>query len=225
MLAADAVPPVVDLSVPVYASDRSRSTRFPLRWSGTDRGTGISRYTLEVMRHGLTDGRWRKVASGTTRRRAVFRGRPDTTYVFRLRARDAAGNLSRYAYGQTVVPLDERSVRVQRSPGWRRVTRKAAYGRTMLRARRAGAELALPFEGQSVALIGRRTRRGARLSITLAGRTRVVSLRGKGAFRRPVFRSQELRPGRHVLRVRTLDRGVADIDAFAVRSGPPAPRR
>src|ERR671914_1068559 len=98
-LAADAEPPTVHLSAPVYASEGSRDRRFGLRWRGSP---DVARYRLEVRPHAIATPRWRTIAV-TRRTRASFRGRPGITYVFRLRARDGAGNLSPYDYAQTTV--------------------------------------------------------------------------------------------------------------------------
>ena len=95
----------------------------------------------------------------------------------------------------------------------------------MLRARRRGAELSVGFDGTRVGLVARGSRRSGRIELRVAGRSRVVDLRETLGYRRVVFRSRVLRPGRHVLRVRTLDGGVADVDAFGVRAGPSSPER
>jgi hypothetical protein len=156
----------------------------------------------------------------------VFRGRPGRAYLFRLRARDRFGNLSKYSYDGTVVPLDDRSRRLRLSRGWRRVRHRPAYGRTLRHARAAGREALLRFRGERVALIASLYRRGARLLVTVDGRGRVVSLRARRhRHRQVVFRSPRLAPGLHVLRVRTLNRRLADIDAVGVDPGPPPPRR
>ena len=218
-LAADTEPPTVQLSAPVYASDRSRDRAFYLRWRG--RGD-IARYRLEVRPNGIVVGRWRTVAI-TTRTRASFTGKPGITYVFRLRARDRTGNLSSYDYRRTSVPIDDRNPHVGRGPGWELVRHRPAWGGTLTRARRAGLELAVPFRGTRVALIASRSPRGGTLLVSLAGRLAAVSLRGHHRHRRVVFRSRRLAPGRHVLRIRTLDRGTADIDAIGVDKGPAPP--
>ena len=221
--AAEHFTPALGLSAPAYASDRSRSRRFPICWSLTNGGGGPVQYTLEVRRNTNVATRWRLLVAGTARTCASFRGRRGLTYLFRVRARDPLGNLSGYAYAETVVPLDERSRRVVFGPGWRRILRKRAYGRTLTRASARGREAQVRFRGSSVALIARRSPRGARLSIALGRRRRVVSLRGPDRFRRVVFRSRQLRPARHVLRVVTLDDGIADLDAVGVDTGPAPP--
>ena len=211
------------LSAPSYASDQSRSTRFRISWTGA--GSDVAEYRLEVRRNTNVATRWRVVTAGTTRTSTTFRGRPGIAYQFRLRARDRSGNSSGYVYDETIVPLDDRSRRIAFGPGWRRIERRGAYGRTIARARRAGLEARVRFRGSRVALIARRSPRGARLVVTVGARRRAISLRGPDRFRRVVFRSRELRPGRHLLRLRTLDGGIADLDGIGVDTGPSPPRR
>jgi hypothetical protein len=167
--------------------------------------------------------RWIKLR--TRRRSARFLGRAGVAYLFRLRARDRYGNLSRYAYAVTVVPRDDRSPHLDFSRGWERIRSRGAYGRTLTRAGAAGARLRFAFRGTQVAVIAHRSRGAGRLLVTLAGRTRVVSLRGRARHRRVVFRSRRLTSGRHVLVLRSFGGGPVDLDAIGVDTGPRPPRR
>jgi hypothetical protein len=211
---------VVRLDAPGYASDRSRSPRFRIRWSGS----GGARYTLEARRNADVATRWHRLVDQTARTSMSFPGRPGLTYLFRVRARDRSGALSEYSYDETVVPLDDRSRRVRYSSGWLRARDRSAYGGTVTRGRAAGLVALLAFRGSRAALIASRAPAGARVRITVAGRSRLVSLRGPRRHRRVVFRSRRLRPGRHLLRVRTLEGGPAEIDAIGVTTGPAPPR-
>jgi glycerophosphoryl diester phosphodiesterase len=218
-LVPDRLPPHVRLSAPRYASDRSRRSRFAVRWRGTDRGSGIARYRLEARRNANVATRWRTIAH-TNRTRAAFRGRAGATYLFRLRAGDRFGNLSAYGYGVTVVPRDDRAGSLRLSRGWLRVPSRGAYRRTLTRAPVAGARARLRFRGSRVALIARRSPRGGRLLVRLDGRRRVISLRGRPRQRLVVFRSPRLRPTRHVLALASLGGGVVDLDGVGVTTGP-----
>jgi glycerophosphoryl diester phosphodiesterase len=224
-LTPDRLRPEVALLAPSYASDHSLGRRFRLRWRGSDRGSGIARYTLEVRRSTNVPSRWRTLRARTTRTVASFRGRASVGYLFRVRARDRFGNLSRYAYDKTVVPRDDRSGRLRFSPGWERIRRSGAWGRTLTRGRHAGLSMELGFRGERVTVIGRRVPRGGLLLVTLDGRSRAVRLRGRDRYRRLVFRSRRLLPGRHRLVLHTLGGGIVDLDAVAIDTGPPPPRR
>jgi hypothetical protein len=216
--------PQVRLIAPRYASQHSRHGRFALRWRGRDAGSGIARYRLEVRRNAIVTPRWRTIAT-TPRTRASFHSRAGITYLFRLRARDRAGNLSVYQYAETSVPFDDRNPHLRTDPGWWPVRAGSAWLGTLTRAHREGMELAFPFHGTQVALLASRRPQGARLLVSVSGRLAAVSLRGRRRARQTVFSSLRLPPGLHVLRVRTLDAGVADIDGVAVDQGPAPPRR
>jgi hypothetical protein len=222
----DRVDPTVKLFAPGYASDSSRTRRFRVGWRGRDQGAGIARYKLEVRSKASVSTRWRRVRlrspSSTS---VVFRGHPGRAYLFRVRARDRAGNLSRFSYDDTVVPIDDPSPRVLRSLGWRRLRRKRAYGHGLSRARGPGSTMRVLFRGTRAAVIGSRFPEGARLLVTLDGRPTVVRLRGRRSYRAVLYRSRALRTGLHLLRVETLGGGLVDIDGFGIDTGPPKPGR
>jgi glycerophosphoryl diester phosphodiesterase len=221
-LLPDRTRPRVRLSAPRYASDRSPTRRFRIRFSASDRGSGIARYTLQYRNKANASTRWRGVAR-VGRNSASFRGKPGRAYAFRLRARDRVGNRSRLAYDETVVPLDDRTRRLGRSRGWHRRRHAPAWARTVLRGRR-GATAVMRFRGSRIALIASRTRRGARMVVTLDRKSRVVSTRGRHRHRRVVYRSRRLRPTEHVLQIRVIGRGRVDLDGLGVETGA-APRR
>jgi len=62
-----------------------------LSWSGSDALSGISTYDVQV-RAG-SGGAWTDVLTNTASTSATYNGANGTTYYFRVRARDAAGNL------------------------------------------------------------------------------------------------------------------------------------
>jgi hypothetical protein len=223
-LPPDTTDPVVRLSAPAYASDESRDSHFRLRWQGTDPDSGIAAYKLEVRPKANVSTRWLTVGAAPNARTATFRGIPGRAYLFRLRARDLAGNLSRYVYAATVVPLDDRSRQVHRSREWRTSRDRLAYGGAVSRTRTPGSTVRLLFQGERVTLIASRSARGGRLRVSIGKHSQVVSLRGRRAHRRAVFRSRTLRPGLHNLRLRSVSSGVVDLDAVGIDTGPPPPR-
>jgi N-acetylneuraminic acid mutarotase len=68
---------------------------FKIQWGGGDGGSGITSYDLEV-RDGA-EGAWMPLLTGTTARETMFRGERGTTYFFRIRARDVAGNIGSWS--------------------------------------------------------------------------------------------------------------------------------
>ena len=220
---ADPDDPVIRLTAPRYASDTARGPRFRLRLAARD-PDGLEEMTLEFRSNSEVATRWKLIGSDKVRRSALFTGRPGETYRFRLRARDAIGNRSPYFYAITTVPRDDRSPRLRFSGEWSRVRSTGAYERTLSRARGPGASASLLFRGGRLGVIARRTPDGGRLRVEIAGRAKVVSLRGPRRGRTVVFRSSLLRPGVYRPRLVSLGGGPVDLDAVAVEQGSQAPR-
>ncbi|MFN2615619.1 MAG: hypothetical protein ABR581_00685 [Thermoleophilaceae bacterium] len=219
---SDHVAPVILLNLPGrFASQGSRSRTIVVSWQGLDRtGSGVKSYTLQVRR--VANGArhaangWRTVVRRTALTSAHFRGGSGRAYEFRIRAFDRAGNQSSFDAGRVIIPVDDRDRRLFRfSHGWRRLHRRGAWGRQVMRSRRRGASARFRFRGRRVALIGRRLSRGGRLKVRVGGRVRVLRLRGRPRFRRVLFLSHGMRRGRHTLRLRAVGRGPVEIDAVA----------
>ncbi|HEY89310.1 MAG TPA: hypothetical protein G4N98_06200, partial [Thermoflexia bacterium] len=64
---------------------------FALTWSGSDGGSGVTAYDVQV-RDG-SDGTWQYWLVGTTKTSTTFTGQAGHTYYFRCRAYDLAGNV------------------------------------------------------------------------------------------------------------------------------------
>lgn len=217
--APDAIRPEAHVRAPRYASDTGRGPHFKLRISGEDRGSGLAGVTLETRRNSNAAIRWRRLRGAATARTLRFPGKPGDTHSFRARARDRFGNFSRYAYASTTVPLDDRSPRLRFSHGWRRIGAGGAYRRGLRRTTRPGATLRLRFRGDRVALIARRTPGAGSVRVELAGRARTVSLRGRTAARKVIYRSRSLGPRIHRITVTAVGGGPVNMDAVATEQG------
>jgi len=66
------------------------SSAIALAWSGSDATSGVASYDVQVQADG---GAWSTVLSGTSATSTTYTGAADVTYGFRVRARDAAGNV------------------------------------------------------------------------------------------------------------------------------------
>jgi hypothetical protein len=157
---------------------------------------------------------------------AMYRGGLGRTYAFRVRARDRAGNRSRFAGGSTIVPTSERGHGVRYRGPWRRRHLRGAFGGTVLTcAKPRRCTLTLRYRGRDVAVVGSVGRRGGRALVRLDGRRRTVDLYARrAANRRVVFRSPRTKSGRHTLTLTVLgsrnrrSRGhTVVVDGFAVR--------
>ncbi|HLM26855.1 MAG TPA: fibronectin type III domain-containing protein [Thermoleophilaceae bacterium] len=206
-----------------WASDRSASRSVELAWQGDDgTGSGVSRYDVDVRETGAaartSDSGWRSLLTGTTKVSTRFRGRSGRQYEFRVTALDRAGNRSSATGNELLIPVDDRDRSLIRfSKGWKRLQRKGAWGRHVVRSTRRGATARLRFRGTRLALIGRRLPRGGRLRVKIDRGTRTVRVRGAARHRRVLFTSKRLRSGLHRVRVTAVGGGPVELDAVGVR--------
>jgi hypothetical protein len=220
---ADKTPPRVSTTVPDgIATARGRSRTVLFSWQASDGadGSGISAYQVEVgeVARGTVDSSetpYRPLGGPTALTRKYFRGDAGSAYRFRVTAIDRANNRTQAVSGVLSIPVDDRDPQLVLSRGWKRLGLPKAWGRTVIRSTRKGATAKLTFTGRRVALIGRRLRKGGRVRITVGGRSRVVSMRGKAKLKTVLFTSRRLRAGRHTIRVTTLSGAPVELDAVA----------
>jgi hypothetical protein len=221
---SDAAGPRLTWSLPGrLASERGRSRTFLLSWLGDDQaGSGVAYYSVEARE--IADGAgpgqapadWRTLLGRAPVNALHYRGEAGDAYQFRITAADRAANRTTVETDPVVIPVDDRSQRLWRfSRGWKRVRAEQAWGKTVIRARRAGATARLRFRGKQVVLIGRKVPRGGRLRVTLDGRSTVLPVRGRSGHRSVLWTSPALESGGHTLRVRSLGRRTVELDAVA----------
>jgi hypothetical protein len=182
----------------------------------------VANYSVEVSEAGDGAGasqaelEWRALLDRATTNGLHFRGESGDAYRFRITATDRALNSASIVTDPVLIPVDDRDRRLLRlSRGWKRTRRANAWGRTVVRARRAGASARMRFRGTQVALIGRRVAKGGRLRVTVDGRSRSLRVRGRTRHRNVLWVSPRLDPGAHVLRLRSLGGGPVELDAVA----------
>lgn len=203
------------------ASRNGRSRTILVSWAGQDgAGSGVANYTVEVSTAndgaGASQDDWRTLADRSGSNGLHFRGDSGDAYRFRITARDRALNSSTIVTSPVLIPVDDRDRGLFRlSRGWKRVRAESAWGRTVVRATRAGARGRVRFRGTQVALIGRKLPRGGRLRVTLDGRSKVLRVRGRSSHRSVLWVSRRTGAGTHVLRFRSLRGGPVELDAVA----------
>lgn len=106
----DTTPPVATVSpLPPF----TMSSTFTVNWSGTDNESGIAYYDVEYQTNG---GQWKPFKSATTETSGLFTDvRQGTTYGFRARAVDNAGNVQPWAaaaQATTTVSVGDPAARV-----------------------------------------------------------------------------------------------------------------
>jgi hypothetical protein len=216
----DKTAPALRLDAPKLASDLARfGNRIPLSWQGDDTGgSGVKRYRIEVRRAGKPDSAWRLLRTDTAKTSGRLNGADGVAYELRVRAYDRANNESKAALATTIVPIDNLSDRLRFSKrGWKVLSRQGAWQLSTSRATRPGASASLHFTGSGATIVTRKLPNGGRVRITVDGDSKVVSLKGKGRFRKRLIGTGKLEPGQHTLRVTSLGRAPVEIDAVAVR--------
>jgi hypothetical protein len=207
------------------ASERGRSRTLLISWQASDAaGAGVSHYSVDVreladgVRASQAAGDWKPIVERTALTGVHFRGDSGSAYEFRITAVDRAANRTTIVTDPLVLPVDDRDRGLWRlSPAWKRMTSATAWGGTVVRAAEAGATGSLRFTGRYVSLVGRRLAKGGRLRVTLDGKSRTLRLRGSSGPRSVLWTSPRLRPGSHLLRLRTLGGGPVVLDAVAPR--------
>jgi hypothetical protein len=205
------------------ASRTGRSRTILVSWAAQDgAGSGVANYNVEVADAGdgagasQAEAEWRTLLDKAPTNGLHFRGESGSAYRFRITATDRALNSASIVTDPVLIPVDDRDRRLLRlSRGWTRVRAESAWGRTVVRAKRAGATGRLRFLGTQVALIGRKLARGGRLRVTIDGRSRTLRARGRTPHRSVLWVSRRLVPGSHVLRLRLLGGGSVELDAVA----------
>ena len=218
-------PRVVDVDLPgrELASERGRSRTMVVSWQADDgNGAGVAYYAVDVreVANGIraSQADWRAITDRTATPSARFRGESGQAYQFRISAVDRATNRGTVESDTVLVPVDDRDRRLLRfSRGWTRTPRPSAWGETVRRTTEAGPTAKLRFRGRRVSLISRRMPKGGRVRLTVGGRSKVLSLRGRSGPRRVLWTSRRMRDGAHVLRIRSLGGGPVEVDAVAPR--------
>ena len=214
----DKTPPGVRLDVPGIASSLSRFGSVRASWQGDDgAGSGIRRYRVQYRRADGRGSAWKPLENDTAVTQGAFRGSQGAAYQVRVQAFDKASNASVQQQALSLVPLDDLSNRVSLSRGWRQLRRQGAYQRSVSRSSARGAKAGLRFEGSRIALVTRKLPKGGRVRVSVDGRSKVISLRGKSSFRQVLYRSRKLGGGPHRLAVTALSSRPTEIDAVAIR--------
>jgi hypothetical protein len=115
---------------------------FTVGWKASDKWSGIKNF--DVLRaQASSGGAMSKFKPWKTKTRApgvTMTGDAGKSYCFRVRARDTAGNLSKYSSARcTAVPIDDRSL--QRSGSWSNKPGASSFAGTVSRSSAKGASL------------------------------------------------------------------------------------
>jgi subtilisin family serine protease len=209
----------VKTNVALNASSAPTVVSWP---AASDLSSSIAGYESQWSRDG---GAWTgTVATSATARTVVRNLAFNSSYQFRVRARDAAGNWSTWA--ATSVPYrvthtSDRSPSVRYSSSWKGAGSTAATSDTLMSTNRAGAVARYTFTGKGIALVMPRSPSRAwvevRIDGTYVGKFNLWASSLKA--RQTVFSRAWLTTATRTIELRTVtssSRKLVSLDAFVV---------
>jgi hypothetical protein len=222
--------PLGDRSRPVMSSLRmaptlgrtiSASVSAWLSWAGTDKGSGLRRYELQVSRDG---GAWLSIALpsalATSIERSLTVGR---SYRYRVRGVDRASNLGLWRYTATLHPgrVDATTATTAWSAGWTTSVVRGAWGGSVRSTVQAGAACTFHFTGFAVGIVGPKGPLGgwARIYVDGLYAATVNWHAASASGPQVVWQRSWTSAGTHAVRIVSLGSSGAptvSIDAFAV---------
>jgi hypothetical protein len=125
-----------------------------VQWTGGDSGWGVASYRLQRSTNG---GGWTTIAN-TTSKKSITSLVPATSYRFRVRATDKAGNVGSWDYGPTLRAslVEEAGPGTGYSEPWLVAVDRGVPGSTMRVSAVAGAAVTRSFYGRGIAIVGPR---------------------------------------------------------------------
>jgi hypothetical protein len=217
----DTKAPVVSKPVTRFVTLGAIGATLPVRisWTGSDTGSGIGRYILQVSKDGHPYATLSSSLSGTWFRTSVARGH---SYRYRVRAVDKAGNHSAWMYGPptTVSLVQDASRFVVYRGTWHVISVATATGGTVHRSAVARSTARLTFTGRAVAFVAPESLASGSARVYLDGSlVATVDLHNVATARVIQYARTWARVGTHTILVKvvgTAGHPRVDVDAFAV---------
>ncbi|HSJ60602.1 MAG TPA: S8 family serine peptidase, partial [Jiangellaceae bacterium] len=157
----------VKTDVALNASSAATVISWP---AATDLSSSINRYEFQYSRNG---GAWTgTIATSGSVRKVTKNLALGSSYLFRVRARDAAGNWS--AWSATTVPYrlthtNDRSPALSYKGTWSKVTSSSATSDTLMSTTRNGATVRYTFTGKGIAAVLPRSSSRAWVEVRIDG--------------------------------------------------------
>jgi hypothetical protein len=194
------------------------SVRVKIQWGASDPGSGVANYHLQLSVNG---GAFATVplpsATTTSYERAL---RANTTYQFRVRAKDRSGNISAFTALPLLNPavLQESTSLATYTGSWSTSTNANMSGGKGRFTSSATRRVAFTFTGKGVGWVATRTTSSGRAGVYLDGAlVATIDLDATSiGYRRLVYRTTFPTSARHTLEIRPLGDGRVDIDAFVI---------
>ena len=192
-----------------------------ISWSGSDKGTGVYWYVLQVSRNGSA---WQTVTLPSRLTKSISRSLGlSGTYRFRVRARDRVGNWSTWKTGPPIraVATQESNSSIAWTGSWTKITDAALSGGTARSTTSPTATARISAYARSLAWVSRRGPGRGLAQVWVDGMLAATvdlgapTLGGKAT----VFARSWSTPATHTLRVvplGTAGRPLVEVDAFLI---------
>jgi hypothetical protein len=220
--APKATTPVPSLRTGLALTGTSTSQPLLMRitWTGSDSGSGVASYDVQRSYNG---GAYQTIKSATTATSLDWSMTPGTTYKFRVRARDKAGNVgawtTAYSWGASLRQNSYSSIVYGGS--WATKSATSASGGSIKQSSAAGATATLAFSGRAIGLVTtlRPTSGAVKVYIDGVLAATIDTYADTTTYRQVVFNKGWSSYGSHTIRlvvVGTAGRPSFDLDAFEV---------
>ncbi len=219
----DTVKPTASVSAPYFSTDQSTTRKFTVSLSSGDAAPGSGVASYDVDKKVGASGSWGRLATKTTAKSLSVNGSAGSTYYFRVRAHDQAGNVGAWsAQDLTMVPYDNAQMNIKGY--WKSLQASSYYLETTRRAKSSSASAILKFKGGSAAYLITSTRpnRG-RFKVYRDGHyIKTVSLYSSSTkYRQRIYLCSLKGSGEHSIKLQAVRvsnrRPYADIDGLAIK--------
>ena len=214
----DTTAPTVTAPVESFYSQTvgSSTMRVHLAWSGSDLGTGIAKYQLQVSING---GAYATITLGSAASTTVNRTLSDgTSYRYRVRATDRQGNVSAFAYGPTFKParFQNSSSVVSYAGSWTTSRTSKALGGSHRFASRYGARASLARAYWDIAIVATRTPGSGSAQVWIDGvLSATINLHASSPrYRQLVYQHHFSTLAMHRIDIRPIGGGRVYLDAI-----------
>ncbi|HET9851604.1 MAG TPA: hypothetical protein VFP56_03745, partial [Candidatus Limnocylindrales bacterium] len=192
-----------------------------ITWVGTDTGWGIASYQLQ---RSLDGAAWTGVSLPSAKATTIIQQLAQGHSVrYRVRAKDAYGNVGSWDYGPTFTPRmrDESRTGITFAGSWPSVPDATALNGALRASSTAGASVTYAFTGRDVAWVAAKGPGLGRARVYIDGSfSGTVDLQASSdRARQGVYRVHWSESGRHVIKIvveGTAERPEVNVDAFAV---------
>lgn len=221
LVVKDGISPVATAPVSrLYKVTTLGSATSPVKstWTATD-AKGVTSYTLQRQANG---GAWSTVGLASPTATSLTQGLSfGTAYRYRMRAGDAAGNLSGWVYGPTfsVRRTEQTSASVRYSGSWKTAKASWASGGSVRYTGQKGASVSYTFTGSAISWVSVRSPRRGKADVYVDGVLKATVDLHTSTFqsRRVVFAMNWAESGKHTITI--VNRGSSghprvDLDLF-----------